>query len=227
MQVKSLKNNNRLIKGQVYEAEYYNNLLNPTGVYTRGHGRIQIKDIGYYTCKNFTLPNGDPLPTQLYDIRENSKYVGVSDIKKGDIVVCRHDDRFKYLIKGGRYRISDVDTSLGKIKLEGYTRYIAWSGWVFRPLSLQESRDLTLSQIFDKEENFSVDFKRKFEQAQNKDKLLIETIAKSILDKWRHHYDIIDWGIEKNSKIYSMDRKDFGHLLEKPLSEILSIFENF
>jgi len=56
---------------------------------------------------------------------------------------------------------------------------------------------------------------------------LIETLAKSILDKYRHKLDIIDWGLEKNGAIFSMTREDFEPLMDKPLREILEIYENF
>ena len=57
------------------------------------------------------------------------------------------------------------------MKLEGYSRSITFSNWAFRKLSLQESRDLALSQIFNQPENFSVEFVRKFDKEANKTNL--------------------------------------------------------
>jgi hypothetical protein len=88
-------------------------------------------------------------------------------------------------------------------------------------------RDLTLSQIFDKEENFSVDFKRKFELKSNKDHLLIQTLAKSINDKNRHDLSVLDWAIKKNGEHLKIKEEDFKDLLDKPLKEILEILDNF
>jgi len=234
MKVKSLKSNRKLIKGHTYETDYFSNDPNNVGNNRWYLGRIYLKDRGYYQCEDFTTTDGQPLPQIIYDVRSNIEPTKVSDIKKGDIIVCKLDGRFKYLIKGGKYRIEDVNVTsttsyqtIGDIKLEGYKRWLSWNTWNFRKLSLQESRDLALSQIFDQEENFSVEFKRKFEQSKTKEKILIETLAKSILDKYRHELDIIDWGIEKNGLIYSMTREDFEPLMDKPLKEIIQIYENF
>lgn len=232
MQVRSLKSNRKLIKGHVYETDYFNNNSSATGNITYFFGRIHLKDIGYYQVCDFTQLDGTPMPSIVYDVRPQSVPVQAKDLKKGDIIVCKSDSKFKYLIKDGKYRIEDVRVNnsgsywtSGQIKLEGYKRWLAWNTWNFRKLSLQESRDLALSQIFDKEENFSVDFKRKFEQTSNQEKLLIETIAKSMIDKYRHGLDIIDWGIEKNSQSFDIKREDFDSLLDKSFREIIEIFE--
>ena len=232
MNVKSLKSNRKLIKGHTYETEYFNN--DNTNNNARWYfGRILIKDIGTYRCGDFTTSDGQPLPQINYDVRVKKEPIKASDLKKGDIIVCKSDNRFKYLIKGGKYRIEGVKANPGSwggggdIKLEGYKRWLAWNEWNFRKLSLQESRDLALSQIFDQEENFSVEFKRKFEQSKDKERVLIETIAKSILDKYRHELDVLDWGIEKNGQTYNMTREDFEPLMDKPLREVLEIYENF
>ena len=235
MKVRSLKSNRKLIKGHIYDTEYFNNDPNNTNTNSRWFlGRIAIKDRGNFRCDDFTTTDGQPLPKVYFDERVNSESTKVSDLKKGDIVVCKLEGRYKYLIQGGKYRIEDVRIlststwgSSGDIKLEGYKRWLSWSPWCFRKLSLQESRDLALSQIFDQEQNFSVEFKRKFEQSKTKEKILIETLAKSILDKYRHELDIIDWGIEKNGKTFDMTREDFNGLMDKPLREVLDIYENF
>ena len=232
MKVKSLKSNRKLIKGQIYDTEFFVNDPIAAGNNQWYRGRIHIKDRGTYQCVDFTTTDGQPLPSVTYDVRIKVEPTKASDLKKGDIVVCKSDAHFKYLIKGGKYRIEDVKIETGgygdgNIKLEGYKRWLSWKSWNFRKLSLQESRDLALSQIFDSEENFSVEFKRKFEQSKDKEKILIETIAKSILDKYRHEFDILDWGIDKNGKVFDMTREDFEPLMDKPLREILSIYENF
>lgn len=234
MKVKCLKSNRKLVKGLVYDTDHFE--LNPavTGWFA---GRINIIGYGRYQCSNFTTTDGKELPKISYNntVKDTNDQC-ISSIKKGDLIVCKSDS-YAYLVNGGKYRIMDVliektsrvsNYQSGKIKLEGYTRWLQWSTWKFRKLSKQESREIALSQIFDKEENFSVEFKRKFDlvdTAEDKNKVLIETLAKSILDGNRHHFDIIDWGIDKNSKTYNLKREDFKHLLNKPLSEILNYCE--
>jgi len=111
------------------------------------------------------------------------------------------------------------------MKLEGYTRWITFSNWAFRKLSLQESRDLALSQIFNQPENFSVEFVRKFDKEANKTKVLVQAIAKSILDPYRHHYDVLGWTIEK-TKYQGLKNEDFAEIMNMPLSELLKAYEN-
>lgn len=212
MKVISLKSNSRLVKGSIYDTDWFNNK------------RIHIKGYGGYLCKNFTTTNGDPIPNTVYDRRSPIELTKIEDVKIGDVIVCKNE-RYAHLISGGKYRISDIRER--QVKLEGYNRWLTWGyGWNFRKLSLQESRDLKLSQVLDREENFSVNKKRKIDQKENVDNILIETIAKSIIDRYRNNLDIIEWGISKNSKSFKIKREDFDHLMDKPLSEILKIAEN-
>lgn len=229
MQVVSLKSNSKLIKGHVYETDHYNN--DPANM---NYHYINIIGYGRYTPSDFTLLSGSPLPIQKYKNISHNSYVQITDINKGDIVVCNSEKGYRYLIKGGKYRINDTRTKrssggfiFGEIQLEGYKRWLTWNSWNFKKLTIQETREIALSQIFDTPENFSVEFKRKFDQSKSKNKILIESICKSILDKYRHHYDIITWGIEKNSATYKLNKDDFKELLDMPLSEIIEIYEEF
>lgn len=227
MKVISKKDTKKLIKGHVYETDFFNNdpKITTHRYYFR---RISIKGRGYFTVDNFTLTDGKPIPNILYDKRTPKAAVkNFSDLKIGDVIVCLSDIRFKYLIEGGKYKIASIDQSRYTFKLEGYNRELTWSTWNFRALTIQEMRDLTLSQIFDKEENFSVDFKRKFELKTNKDHLLIQTLAKSITDKNRHDLSVLDWAIRKNGEHLKIKAEDFKDLLDKPLKEVLEIFDNF
>jgi hypothetical protein len=229
MKVKSKKDTKKLIKGHVYETDFFNN--DPTNRNYQNRflfKRISIKDRGTFIVDNFTLVDGNPLPSIIYDKREPKSILkNFNDLKIGDVIVCLSDNRFKYLIEGGKYKIESIDHSKYSFKLEGYNRYLTWSNWNFRALTTQEMRDLTLSQIFDKEENFSVDFKRKFELKSNKDHLLIQTLAKSINDKNRHDLSVLDWAIKKNGEHLKIKEEDFKDLLDKPLKEILEILDNF
>ena len=235
MKVISKKGNRKLLKGHVYETDFFNNDQTQTNQNFRyTYKRISIKERGWYNVDDFTQTDGQPLPKTVYDKQVKVEPTKITDLKKGDVLVCLSDQRFKYLIRGGKYRIAEVRVTNassswggGDIRLEGYNRWLMWSNWNFRKLNLQESRDLALSQIFDKEENFSVEFKRKFELKSDKDVVLVETIAKSILDKNRHELGVLDWGIEKSGGHFKLTKEDFTHLMDKPLKEILEMFDNF
>jgi hypothetical protein len=234
MKVISKKGNRKLLKGHIYDTDFFNNDQTQVNQnYRYSYKRISIEGRGLYNVDDFTQTDGQPLPNILYDKRVKVEPTKITDLKKGDVLVCLSDQRFKYLIKGGKYRIAEVritnggSWSGGDIRLEGYNRWLMWSSWNFRKLTLQESRDLALSQIFDKEENFSVEFKRKFELKSDKDVVLVETLAKSILDKNRHELSIMDWGIEKSGGHFKLTKEDFSHLMDKPLKDILEMFDNF
>jgi len=230
MQVISLKSNSKLLKGMTYEAYSFDNSLpSPSQRYPRQS--IEIKGFGWYLCKNFTDTNGNPLPNTKYtNPNRPTRTVITSDVsglKPGDIVVC-NSDKFKYLVKNGKYRVVSVKNTTtwsADIKLEGYSRSIKFTNWAFRKLSLQESRELALSQVFDQPENFSVEFVRKFDKEQNKSKVLLQALAKSILDPYRHQLDVIDWTIAK-TKYQGFTKEDFENILNLPLSEVLKMYEN-
>ncbi len=228
MKVISKKSSKKLLKGAVYTAESFNN----TSTGQRWTiNRIRIKGFGTYMCRDFTDENGNTLPQINY---VNSEVVSKTverfspkDLKRGDIVVC-NIDKYKYLLKGGKYRISEIIDSnnwSALIRLEGYNRQIRFNSWSFRVLNIQEVRDIALSSIFDTPEKFSVEFVRKFEKENNKVKILLDTIAKSIIDPYRHNLDIVDWGIAK-TKNQDLKREDFNEILNMSLNDVLKLFEN-
>lgn len=226
MRVLSLKSNTKLVKGFEYIADTFNNIDNGS---KWNNLRINIRGYGGYLCKNFTDIDGNPLPqiNYLNPDRHVIQRFNALELAKNDIIVCK-SDRYKYLVKDGKYRITDVihkNQYNVLIKLEGYNRFIKWNSWAFNKISLQETRDIALSQIFDKPENFSVEFIRKFDKEKNKTKILLQTIAKSLLDPYRHQLDIIDWGIHKE-KYQKLNREDFKDILDMSLSEILDLYEN-
>lgn len=224
MIVISLKSNTKLIKGHEYIANSFDN-TNSMNWYS---GYISIKGFGRYKCEDFTDTSGNPLPQINYTNPSNTiQQFNVRNLKVGDIIVC-NTNKYKYLVKEGKYKISHINFKTQyttKIKLQGYNTWLNWSNGYFRKLSLQESRDIAISQIFDQPENFNVEFIRKFDKEKNKTKILLETIAKSIIDPYRHHLDIIEWGIHKE-KYQQLTREDFSEMLQKPLGEILELYEN-
>ena len=230
MRVISLKSNTKLLKGVAYDAESFNNTN--TGSRWDQH-RIRIKfpsgGQGSYLCKNFTDTSGNPLPQINYVSPNHTpiERLDVTTLKANDIVVC-NSDKYKYLLKGGKYRVlevADANTWTAQIRLEGYSRFIRFNNWSFRKLSLQETREIALSQIFNLPENFSVDFIRKFEKENNKTKILLQALSKSILDPYRHEYGVLDWTIEK-TKNQDLKKDDFNEIMNMTLSEVLKLYEN-
>lgn len=229
MRVISLKSNTRLLKGVAYEAESFNNTI--TNRWGQHRIRIQFPFGGHgsYLCKNFTDTTGNPLPEINY-VSPNQIPVerfDVTTLKANDIIVC-NSDKYKYLLKGGKYRILellDANTWTAQIRLEGYSRLIKFNNWSFRKLSLQETREIALTGIFNQPENFSVDFVRKFEKENNKTKILLQAISRSILDPYRHEYGILDWTIEK-TKNQDLKKEDFSEIMNMTLVEVLKLYED-
>lgn len=230
MKVISRVSNTKLVKGLQYEALSFDNTQTSTSR-RWGNRKIHIKNFGWYLIKNFTDTSGNPLPQIAYTNPNqpvnNWQNFDATDLKKNDIVVC-DTNKYKYLVKGAKYRVvlvQDANKWGAQIKLEGYSRWIKYSSWSFRKLSVQETRELTLSQIFNKPENFNVEFVRKFEKELNPTKVLVDCLSKSILDPYRHHYGILDWTILK-SKLQGLKKEDFEEILKMPLGEVLSKYEN-
>jgi hypothetical protein len=225
MIIKAKQDKNKVLKGVQYETDYI----------SYGSMRVMSSDgtyLGYYKKEDFTLPSGAEIKTDRYDVRQSMSSITADQLKVGDIVVCNTNRNYKYLVKGGKYRISEVEVinkgnrwSSGFVRFEGYKRKLKWSPWNFRKLTTQESRDLAINQIFDKEENFSVEFIRKFEQAHNKEKELFEAISKSAMDKNRHQLSIIEWAVRKTSKHMDLKLDDFDDILDMKLSEILEMID--
>ena len=59
----------------------------------------------------------------------------------------------------------------------------------------------------------------------NKDQVLIENIAKSIVDVNRHHLSTLEWTCKKIGTKLSLELSDFDHLLDLPLRDILKIMD--
>lgn len=217
MLVKSKIDSRKVFKNFQYKTDYINGIsmrvMTQDGVY-----------LGYYNVSDFSMPNGGDITIQRYNNIQND-----IEVKKGDIVVC-DTDSYKYLIKGGKYKVDNVFrkvSSFGTVSysvtFEGYSRKLNFNSWKFKKLSVKESRKLTIDQIFNKEENFSVEFTRKFEQVVKKEEFLMSIISKSILDKNRHNLGVIEWGIKISKD--ELKLSDFDEILDMKLSDILKILD--
>ena len=229
------KETKRIVKGARYEVDT---------IRLRG-GRffISIKGIGSYIIDNFTTTDGNPVPKVAFaPIRQPIEYLKVKfeDLKIGDILVCI-TDRYKNLIKGRMYKISDAKSinkdrisysgtilkhSDNSIKFEGSNRFLKFNSWSFRSLDREEARGISLNSILSEEVSFAVDSSiRKIDLVDNKDVELIKVLSKAIVDQSRHHLDVIGWACEKSAGYLGIERSDYDKFLNMPLKQILEIFK--
>ncbi len=225
MKVICIRPSSKLLKNHVYECDFYNTQINQWKTNrsantskTYYNNRLHIVGFGWYGTNSFTKEDGTIIPLNgLYDARPKVKTVGEEILKAGDIVVC-NTNRYKNFIKGNKYKVTEVIISKfrKKIKIEGYNRLLTYN-CNFKKLGEQESRDIYLNSVLN-----GVEIKTEIgiKGVENKDKLLLEILSKSILDVNRHDLSIVDWAIEKHSKC-GLIREDFESLLSKSLSEII------
>lgn len=224
----------KLVKGLRYEVQ---NLWNDGKNQRWLESKVEIKGIGRYSVDNFTDVDGKPLPKiNLLNPRTYAKPLTFEEIKEGDILVCTSDS-YKTLAKDAMYRVSKViqktkdyknyngttyQRADRSIQFEGIVRAIKFSSWRFRKLTAEESREIQLSSILNGEKPPVVTkTQRKIDLVPNKEIVLINLLAKSILDPNRHHLSIVDWTIQKTGSNYSIKIEDLKDLLDLPLKTIL------
>jgi len=229
------KANKRLIKGCRYEVDsIWNNGSSQSWL----DGKIQLVGFGRYSVDNFTDTDGNPIQKINYKRQnETTRVISFDDVKVGDILVC-NTDHYKTMIKDGLYKIEDlkeveherVTWSKQKykftektIKFEGIKRYLKFSGWYFRKLTPEESREISLNTVLNNEGPDIITTKdiRKIDMAPNKEKLLMDILSKSILDNSRHHLSVVGWGCEKIGTKIGVKESDFEDILNMSLRDIL------
>lgn len=231
------KETKKLVKGLRYEV---NNLWNNGQNQRWMEGKIEVKGVsGRYSVNNFTDVNGNPVPninhtTPRERVVENFKF---SDLKKGDILVCKVDS-YKTMIKDGMYKIEKLETfSYNRgtrthteeyVKFEGIKRKLRFNSWRFRKLKPEESREIQLGSLLEDKDpeiikTTDID---KFDKVTNKEKTLMEFLSKSILDTNRHHLSILEWACKKSSGNISITEDNYKDLLDMPLKNILSKIED-
>jgi len=226
----------KLLKGIRYEVQnLWNNGTNNRWL----EGKIEIKGIGRFVVGNFTDINGKEVPKVniINTTNIHSNITKFEDIKVGDIIVCTSNS-YKTLIEGGMYKIEDkqeISVNYGSwksksnyIKLKGVKRKLKFSPWRFRTLTPEESREISLKSILDGEEPeiITTTDLRKIDMVINKEKELINILAKSILDENRHHLSILDWACKKSGNSMGLKIDDYKELLDLKLSDIIKILEN-
>jgi hypothetical protein len=113
------------------------------------------------------------------------------------------------------------------IKFEGIKRKLKFNGCAFRKLTPEETREISLGSILNGEEPVIVKTTdiRKIDMVVNKERALMEVIAKTIIDENRHHLSIIDWTCQKTGEKMRIKPEDFKDLLDMKLSDILDKIE--
>ncbi len=232
--------NKKLLKGHRYEVQnLWNNGSNQRWV----EGKVQLLGFGRYSVDSFTDTNGSPLPKTNYTSTQIQveRFIKFEDCKEGEILVC-NSDHYKTLAKGSMYKIEKLEkiesevTGFGgrkwnrvdtSIKFEGIKRKLKFNGWAFRKLTSEESREISLGSILNGEEPAIVKTAdiRKIDLSANKNKTLMESIAKTILDTNRHHLSIIDWTCQKTGEKLRIKPEDFKELLDMKLSDIIAKIE--
>lgn len=209
-------------------------------------GRIYIKNIGWYTVNNFETVDGKPIPNIDIDIikmNESIERLEFSDLSKGDILICKTAN-YKTLIEGSMYKIQELYTinkqkkswngvygtyTDNYIKFEGVSRKLMFNSWNFEKLPLDKAREMVLEQVLndapDKVTRIDLRNLRKIEHIQNKEKELLNVLAKSILDKNRHHLSIIEWTVQQLGNKLDLKIEDYNQLLNMKLKDILKLID--
>jgi hypothetical protein len=229
----------KLVKGVRYEVE---NLWNDGSSQRWLEGKVGIKDIGRFSVGNFVDENGNEVPkVKIVKPLEPIQRMSFSDLKEGDILVCTSDS-YKTLLKGGMYRIEKLySVSTQKngwngnvytyteehIKFEGVARKLKFNTWTFRKLNSEESREISLNTLLHDEEAPVIKSTKikKIDLMQNKDLVLMDILAKSIIDPNRHHLTIPEWACEKVATKLSLEVSDFEYLMDMPLRDIITLLE--
>lgn len=241
MKVIAVRSTKKIIKGCSYVASsLYNDGTNRVWV----EGKVHIKDIGRFSVNNFTTEDNKPLPKiNIIEKIDQRKPFEFSDIKKGDILICK-TDKYVTLVKNAMYKIEDFSTktysksrwngtqytySENYIKFEGVSRKLIFNNYRFDKLPSDQAREIVLNKVlYDEDDDIiRTDFKsnRKIDFIKNKELELMKVISRSLLDDNRHHLDIIDWGCIQIDKNLKLVKDDYSDLLNMKLVDILKLIE--
>lgn len=229
----------RLVKNVRYETgSLWNDGTNQLWL----EGKVEILGVGRFSVDNFTDINGNPLAKiNIIIPHQTIETLKFEDVKKGDILVCTSDG-YKTLGKGCMYQVELINQTSKqrtgwnkqpythieqKIKFVGIPRTLKFSGWRFRKLNAQESREISLNSVLHGEEPSIVKSKdiRKIELVANKELELISALAKSIIDPNRHYLSIVEWACQKSSANLGIKSSDYESILNMSLKDILDKIE--
>jgi hypothetical protein len=242
MKVIAIKSTKKILKGCSYTvSSLYNDGTNQVWF----EGKLHIKGIGRFSVNNFTTEDNKPLPkVNIIEKVEQRKPFEFSDIKKGDILICKTDS-YTTLVKDAMYKIEDLSTKTqlktrwngsqytyneNYIKFEGVSRKLIFNNFRFEKLPSDQTREITLNKVLYDEDDDIVrtDFKsnRKIDFIKNKELELMKVLSRSLLDENRHHLNIIDWGCIQINKNLKLVNDDYSELLNMKLVDILELIES-
>lgn len=230
MEVICKRGTKRLVSGAKYTAIKLQNSKSYRGSGRLFSGRISIIGFGSFTAKNFKQIDGTDLPEIDWvdaSYKTNIENDGWAnrvnkDAKVGDIVIFRNTNN-QFLQQDKKYKVSDVDPIRNRIKVLGYKSWV--SGYQFRKCPSDVSRDITIASIFDEvSENFSCDGIRKIDRLSKEDreKLVLEILIKSYIDKYRNNMSVIEWAIKKTGYSDKVTADDFDSIMNRKISDIIS-----
>ena len=247
MKVKSKVNTKRLVKGSVYEVIKLYNAGGTHNKYSLGRITVKLNDdvTQTFSIHNFKMENDTEIPkidyvsdwwrlnyVNPYDLRITEK-----NIKEGDYVVYTRNSH-QSLITDKKYKVEKVSIKSYKgnygnsfqeveIKVEGSTRFL--KAYSFRRCTAEETRDTNLKLVFGEDADL-IKVDKKFRKIdiftdEEKEKILLEILFKSAIDKNRNSLSVIDWAISRIGQTFKLRIEDFTELLKKDLNSILNIFK--
>jgi hypothetical protein len=247
MNVVCIKSSKRLVKNATYRVAYLNNQNTKGYSHFTPTVRIYLTDnsIQTFPLSSFKPEVGPDFANIQWFCPDHRAELDLKDqmkidkrLKAGDYVVPNYDN-LKTLIRGRKYKVKEVNftdhkSSLGattwtdiKIKLEGSQRW--YIGWNFRKCSNQETREISLSSLFDESTGTETvnKHRRKFDYFTEEEKkvLLLKFVVSASNDRYRNSMDIIDWTIDKTASQYSLNRTDFELISDLKMLEILNLIK--
>lgn len=246
MKVRSKVNTKRLVKGALYDVmKLHNNNVNNLR-YFRPRVVVKLTETlnQNFSVNNFTLEDGSQLPEidwtsdeyKMNHVDFWSLRINETNLKEGDYVVYIRNSH-STLINNRKYRVEKIkqkkyNSYSGhgyieiEIKIEGSTRF--YKSHSFRKCTPDEIRETNLKLVFDENTDLEVvnTKKRKFEffTKEEQEKLLMEMIFKSAIDKNRNNLSIIEWAISRIDPTLKLKEDDFKEILEKDLKSIIDKF---
>lgn len=232
MEVISIKNTKKLVKGAKYQVLEMRN----SGTNTSRRPHIKLKDLGWFHLRDFKPVGSESFskidwkdPNIIES--EEVKYIhNPQTLKKGDLLVCLRKGSV-YLQVGNFYKVEDVKVeqvnrwTIVKVKIYGYNRWL--SHYSFRLASQHEIRTISLQDIFEQTRpDTSIDLKVRLIDKMppiEREDLILSATLRSVLDPWRNSMDIIDWAINKIEPNYKLKREDFSCVLGKTIQEICNL----
>lgn len=247
MKVISKVNTKRLVKGSSYDVVKLQNSNSNQNRYHRGRVTIKLNDdvTQGFSINNFKMENGSDLPQidfvsdwwKLNHINPWDLRITESNIKEGDFVVYTRSSH-RSLITDKKYKVEKVNNRTYKspygnshseveIKVEGSTRF--YKSYSFRKCTTEETRDTNLKLVFGEDADVMIvnKNKRKIDifTEEEKQKILLEILFKSAVDKNRNNLSVVDWAISKIGYTFKLNTDDFTELLKKDLNIILCLFK--